>query len=195
VSFFEPVVLEPVVLEGEYVRLVPLEPAHVDALWAVAQDPEIWRFMPLRVTSRDELAFMVEYVRAVGQGFATVLRASGAPIGSTAFLAADPGNRRVEIGATWVTPAHQRSPVNTEAKLLQLTHAFEVLECARVELKTDARNERSRAAIGRLGASEEGTLRKHMLMPDGVWRDTVYFSILDTEWPDVKRRLQERLAR
>ncbi len=185
---------EPVVLEGNHVRLEPLTLEHVDALWAVAQDPEIWRYIPLPVRTRDELAFMVEYVGAVGQGFATVLRATDTPIGSTSFLAADEGNRRVEIGATWITPTHQRSGANTEAKLLQLRHAFEVLGCVRVELKTDARNQRSRDAISRLGATEEGTLRKHMLLPDGTWRDSVYFSIVDTEWPDVRRRLEDRLA-
>jgi N-acetyltransferase len=185
---------EPVVLEGNHVRLEPLTLGHVDALWAVAQDPEIWRYIPLPVRTRDELAFMVEYVGAVGQGFATVLRATDTPIGSTSFLAADEGNRRVEIGATWITPTQQRSGANTEAKLLQLRHAFEVLGCVRVELKTDARNQRSRDAISRLGATEEGTLRKHMLLPDGTWRDSVYFSIVDTEWPDVRRRLEDRLA-
>ncbi len=184
----------PVVLEGEHVRLEPLTAGHVEALWTVAQDPEIWRYIPFPVRTRDELAFMVEYVDAIGQGFATVLRATDTPIGSTAFLAADEGNRRLEIGATWITPAHQRSAANTEAKLLQLAHAFEVLGCARVELKTDARNQRSRDAIARLGATEEGTFRKHMLLPDGTWRDSVYFSIVDAEWPSVRHRLEERLA-
>jgi RimJ/RimL family protein N-acetyltransferase len=182
-------------LEGEHVRLVPLGPQHVDALWAVAQHPEIWRFMPFPVTTRAELALMVEYVLGIGHGFATVLRSTENPIGATAFLAPDEANRRVEIGATWITPAHQHSAANTEAKLLQLGHAFDVLGCARVELKTDARNVRSRAAIARIGATEEGTLRKHMLLPDGTWRDSVYFSIVDTEWPAVKRRLAALLHR
>jgi RimJ/RimL family protein N-acetyltransferase len=186
--------IEPVTLEGEHVRLEPAGPEHLERMWAVAQDPQIWRFIPRPVTSKDELTIMVEYLRAVGFPFATVARATGAVVGSTAFLAPDAANRRVEIGATWITPAAQRSAVNTEAKLLQLTHAFEVLGCARVEFKTDARNERSRAALARIGATEEGTLRKHMLVSDGVWRDSVYFSILDTEWPDVRRRLRDRLA-
>lgn len=187
--------LEPVTLEGEHVRLEPAGPEHIDPMWAVAQDPDIWRYIPRSVTSRDDLVFWVEYLDNVGLGFATVQRATGSVIGGTAFLAPDAGNRRVEIGATWITPAAQRSAANTEAKLLQLTHAFEVLGCARVEFKTDARNERSRAALARIGATEEGILRKHILMPDGVWRDSVYFSILDTEWPAVRGRLQERLAR
>ena len=186
--------VEPVILEGEHVRLEPAVPGHLDAMWAVAQDPDIWRYIPIAVTTRDDLAFWVEYLNSVGVPFATVLRSTGDVIGGTAFLAPDSGNRRVEIGATWVTPSRQRSAANTEAKLLQLTHAFEVLGCARVELKTDARNRRSRAAIARIGATEEGTLRKHMLMPDGVWRDSVYFSILDTEWPAVRARLERRLA-
>ena len=187
--------LEPVTLEGDHVRLEPAGPEHLDAMWAVAQDPEIWRYIPLSVTSRDELAFMVDYLRAVGLAFATVQRSTGAVIGGTAFLAPDAANQRVEIGATWITPAAQRSAANTEAKVLQLTHAFEVLGCARVEFKTDSRNVRSRAALARIGATEEGTLRHHMLLSDGVWRDSVYFSILDSEWPDVDRRLRERLAR
>lgn len=114
-------------------------------------------------------------------------------MGGTGFLAPDAANRRVEIGATWITPDRQRTAINTEAKLLQLTHAFEVLGCARVEFKTDARNARSRAALARIGATEEGTFRKHMLLPDSTWRDSVYFSVLDTEWPDVSARLRNRI--
>jgi N-acetyltransferase len=185
----------PVTLEGEHVRLEPAGPEHVDALWAAGAHPELWRYMPVSVRSRDDLAFMVEYANANGCSYATVDRADDRVIGATAFLAPDAGNRHVEIGATWITPARQRSAANTEAKLLQLTHAFETLECARVEFKTDARNEKSRSALARIGATEEGTFRKHMLMPDGAWRDSVWFSIVDTEWPSVRARLEGLLGR
>jgi RimJ/RimL family protein N-acetyltransferase len=186
---------EPGVLTGRHVRLEPAGPEHVDALWAVAQHPEIWRFMPFTLQTRADMASLVHYGRAVGCSFATFDRASGEVVGGTAFLAPDAGNRRVEIGATWVTPPRQRSAVNTEAKVLQLRFAFETLECARVEFKTDVRNVRSRAALLRIGATEEGVFRKHMLMPDGVWRDSVWFSIIDTEWPDVRSHLRSLLAK
>src|SRR5581483_2850906 len=125
--------------------------------------------------------------------FATVERNSGQVIGSTRFMNIDRVNRRVEIGSTWIVPAWQRTAVNTEAKYLMLKHAFEVWGCMRVELKTDALNQRSRQAILRLGAKEEGTLRKHLVTWTGRVRDSVYFSILDTEWPNVKTGLEERL--
>ena len=185
--------IEPVVLEGRHVRLEPAGLEHIDRLWAVADDASIWRYIPLPVRDRAEMAFFVEYLRATGCYFATVERATDTVVGGTGFLAPDEANRRVEIGATWITPSRQRSAINTEAKLLQLMHAFEVLGCARVEFKTDARNERSRAALTRIGAREEGTLRKHMLLPDGTWRDSVYFSILDSEWPDVAADLERRI--
>ncbi len=126
--------------------------------------------------------------------FATVNRGSGQVIGSTRFMNIDRTNRRVEIGSTWIVPAWQRTAVNAEAKYLMLQHAFEVWKCIRVELKTDALNEKSRNAILRLGAKEEGTLRKHVITWTGRARDSVYFSILDTEWPQVKARLEGKLA-
>jgi RimJ/RimL family protein N-acetyltransferase len=124
-----------------------------------------------------------------------VERSSGRVIGSTRFMNIDRVNRRVEIGSTWIAPAWQRTAVNTEAKYLMLKHAFEVWGCVRVELKTDALNQQSRDAILRLGAKEEGTLRKHLLTWTGRIRDSVYFSILDTEWPEVKARLDKKLAK
>lgn len=187
--------IEPVTLEGTHVRLEPADAEHVDRLWAAAQHHEIWRYMPFRMDDRAAMSFLVDFTRASGLGFATIDRETGEVVGGTAFLAPDPGNRHLEIGSTWITPAHQRSAVNTEAKLLQLTHAFERLGCARVEFKTDARNERSRAALLRIGATEEGTFRKHMLMPDGVWRDSVWFSIVDSEWPSARERIEGLLAR
>jgi len=127
--------------------------------------------------------------------FTTIERASGRIVGSTSYLAIEPAHKRLEIGSTWITPSHQRSPVNTEAKLLQLTHCFEVLGCNHVEFKPDARNAQSRAALARIGAQEEGTFRAHMVMPDGALRDSVYFSVIAPEWPEVKRRLLRMNAR
>jgi RimJ/RimL family protein N-acetyltransferase len=126
--------------------------------------------------------------------FATVESKSGRVIGSTRFMNIDRANRRVEIGYTWIAPAWQRSAVNTEAKYLMLRHAFEVWQCMRVELKTDALNQKSRNAVLRIGAREEGTLRKHLITWTGRVRDTVYFSILDAEWPEVRARLEAKLA-
>jgi RimJ/RimL family protein N-acetyltransferase len=136
----------------------------------------------------------IEQERGESIVFATVERSLSRVIGSTRFMNIDWANRRVEIGSTWIAPPWQRTPVNTEAKYLMLQHAFEVWKSIRVELKTDALNERSRNAILRLAAKEEGTLRKHLVTWTGRVRDTVYFSILDTEWPQVKARLETRLA-
>jgi RimJ/RimL family protein N-acetyltransferase len=127
--------------------------------------------------------------------FATVERATGRVIGSSRFGNYVEPHRRIEIGWTWISPPWQRTAVNTEAKLLMLTHAFETLNCRRVELKTSAVNARSRAAMLRIGAIEEGTLRQHMINPDGSSRDSVYFSILDGEWPTAKERLRGMLNR
>ena len=181
--------VEPVTLVGKYVRLEPATPDRLDDAWRAGDHPEIWRYSPFALRTRDDMAFRIEYVNASGTGFHTVERASDEIVGGTAFLAPDEANRSLEIGATWITPARQRSMVNTEAKLLQLMHAFEVLGCERVYFKTDSRNERSRAALARLGAIEEGTLRRHMLLHDGTWRDSVYFSVIRPEWPAVRERL------
>ncbi|HEX9794610.1 MAG TPA: GNAT family protein [Planctomycetota bacterium] len=192
--------LPPLVLEGRHVRLEPLALAHVGALAAVGLDPAIWKWNPRPVGS---LAEMRDYVQGaldeqrhgVSLPFATVDRAGDRVVGSTRYGNVDLANRRVEIGWTWLAPAWQRTALNTEAKLLLLRHAFETLGCVRVELKTDALNARSRAAIARIGATEEGILRMHMLTASGRWRDTVYFSLLDAEWPAAKAALEERLAR
>jgi RimJ/RimL family protein N-acetyltransferase len=190
----------PVTLVGTGVRLVPLTLAHVPGLARVGLDPELWRWIPSPVASEAEMYTYVEVAleeqrRGAAIPFATLEQATGAVIGSTRFANISAADRRVEIGWTWVARAHQRTGANTEAKLLMLTHAFETLRAVRVELKTDALNEQSRAAILRLGAKEEGILRKHRLTSSGRWRDTVYFSVLDEEWPAVKARLQERLRR
>lgn len=186
-------------VEGKYVRLEPLTMGHLDGLCAVGLDPELWRWIPTQVRSREGMQAYVrkaldERQRGVSLPFATIFRETGQVAGSTRYLNMDLANRRVEIGATWIGRAWQRTAVNTEAKYLMLCHAFEVLGCFRVELKTDVLNERSRRAIMRLGAKEEGILRRHVVTDTGRVRDTVYYSILDSEWPAVKAALQAKLA-
>jgi RimJ/RimL family protein N-acetyltransferase len=193
-------VVEPVTLSGEFVRLEPLALAHVPALVEVGLDEEIWRWMVSQVrTPEDMLAYVESALSLAAAGealpFATVERASGRVIGSTRFGNIDRANRRVEIGWTWLGRAWQRTAANTEAKLLMLRHAFETLGCLRVEFKTDALNARSRAALLRIGATEEGTFRRHMVTESGRIRDSVYFSIIDTEWPAVRESLERRLRR
>jgi|SRR5689334_5625720 N-acetyltransferase len=192
--------IEPVTLRGSVVALEPMRMDHVDALTRVGLDPELWRWIPSSVSSAEEMRGYVataldEQRRGVSLPFVIIARDTEQVVGSTRYGNIDLANRRLEIGWTWVTAAHQRTAVNTEAKLLLLTHAFERLRVNRVELKTDALNLKSRAAITRLGAIEEGTLRKHLVTSTGRIRDTVYFSIIDTEWPAVKRRLEAWLQR
>jgi RimJ/RimL family protein N-acetyltransferase len=189
----------PVTLEGVHVRLEPLSLDHLDALCAAGLDPELWQWVPHRVLDR---AGMEEYVRTalderqrgVSIPFVTSLK-GGQAVGSTRYANISVRDGRLEIGWTWIGKPWQRSAVNTEAKYLMLRHAFEVLGCTRVELKTDGLNEKSRAAILRLGAKQEAVLRKHTLTYSGRIRDTVYFSILDDEWPAVKAGLEARLQR
>lgn len=193
-----PPALAPLALEGRVVRLEPLAERHLDALWRVAQEREIWRWYCVPVLSREDLAAWVEEALAEAANgrtlpFATCLRADGTVVGSTRFAAYSPENERVEIGWTFVGSPWQRSAVNTEAKLLMLRHAFEGLGLERVELKTDRLNEASRRAILRLGATEEGTLRSHMLCASGRRRDSVYYSILRAEWPTVRERLDRSM--
>lgn len=190
----------PVTLEGLVVRLEPLRPEHAEVFWNVAKNDveEIFRWIPYVVKTSDDFRAMVskalhEQERGESVPFATVERKSGRVVGGTRFMNIDRANRRVEIGSTWIAPAWQRTAVNTEAKYLMLRHAFEVWGCFRVELKTDALNQKSRNAILRIGAKEEGTLRRHVLTWTGRVRDSVYFSILDSEWPEVKSRLEQKL--
>ncbi len=187
-------------LEGTYVRLEPLRPEHAPMLWEIAKDhlDNLFQRIPYRLTSLDEFQefnrqVLEEQSRGHSVPFATIERNSNQIVGTTRFMSMDLANRKVEIGSTWIAPRWQRTVVNTEAKYLMLRHAFETWNCVRVELKTDALNLRSRQAILRLGAKEEGTLRKHMLTWNGRQRDSVYFSILDTEWPEVKARLEDKL--
>jgi RimJ/RimL family protein N-acetyltransferase len=187
----------PLTLEGSVVRLEPIREDHAELFWTVAKDDvdEIFQWIPYRMKSREDFQQVVakaldEEKRGESVVFATVERNSGRVIGSTRFMNIDRANRRVEIGSTWIAPAWQRSAVNTEAKYLMLRHAFEVWKCIRVELKTDALNQKSRNAILRIGAKEEGTLRRHVITWTGRVRDSVYFSILDNEWPEAKAKLE-----
>jgi len=187
------------ILEGRHVRLIPLQPGHSPELYRAGADPALWRFVPIRIDSQ---ADMDQYVRTAltsrdtgdSQPFAVTGRSDGRILGSTRFYSMSRPNRNLEIGYTWLAPAVWRSPVNTECKFLLLRYAFETLGCLRVALRTDVRNLRSRAAIERLGARQEGILRKHMILPDGHVRDTVYYSITDEEWPAVKIGLEEKMA-
>ena len=188
----------PVTLEGRRVRLEPLSQAHHADLAAVGLEEELWRWIPTPVRTPEEMSAYIataldEQARGVSLPFALIEKTSGRAIGSTRYGNIDRAHHRVEIGWTWVAPAWQRTAVNTEAKYLLLRHAFETLGCMRVELKTDSLNERSRAAILRIGAREEGTFRNHMITSTGRIRHTVYFSILDSEWPAVKSSLQSRM--
>lgn len=191
--------IEPVVLEGKHVRLEPLKLSHREALWEAARYPEIWRWMPYVIESVEHLGLLVQKLKeleASGTWLSFVIRelTTQELVGSTSYLNIDRENRRVEIGSTWITPAWQRSAVNTECKYLLLQHAFEALDCIRVEFKTDSLNAPSRRALARIGAKEEGVFRNHMVMPEGRLRDSVYFSIINSEWPEVKKLLQEKMA-
>ena len=193
-------VVEPITLQGQFVRLEPLRMEHLDALWSIGEDPDLWKLAPYQINSSEK---MRTYIRAALDGqelgvalpFATIWQATDEIVGSTRFGNIDAPNHRVEIGWTWIGKPWQRTPVNTEAKFLMLRHAFEVWHCIRVEFKTDVLNTRSRAAILRLGAKEEGILRHHMITDSDRLRDSVYYSIINDEWPDVKTHLQALLAR
>lgn len=190
---------QPVTLEGSVVVLEPLSLAHLDGLCRAGLDPALWEWTAVRVTTEAEMRAYVEEALAAREArraipFATVLKATREPVGSTRFGALDRENLRVEIGWTWVARPWQRSAVNTEAKLLMLTHAFESWGCRRVEFKTDRMNIVSRTALARLGAVEEGTLRSHMRVQGGRIRDSVYYSIIREEWPSVSAELRRRLS-
>ena len=190
--------LAPVTLEGSAVRLEPLSESHHDALCAVGLEPELWKWIPIQVLTRDQ---MMKYIRAVlaeqekgtSIPFATVERTSGKVVGATRFMNIDVPHKRVEIGSTWIAGPWQRSAINTEAKYLMMRQAFEAWGCNRVELKTDSLNSKSRNAILRIGAKEEGILRSHMVTWSGRLRDTVYFSVIAPEWPEVKANLEARM--
>ncbi len=191
--------LGPVVLEGPRVRLEPLRPEHAEDLLAAAADPLVWRWLPEQVPSRADLdRWLEEALRAQASGteypFAVVDLRSGRAVGSTRYMDVSAAHRAVEVGWTWYAPQAWGTAVNPEAKLLLLGHAFERWEAIRLYLKTDSLNLRSRAAILKLGARYEGDLRNHRIRPDGSYRHSSYYSILDTEWPAVKAGLLARLA-
>ena len=190
----------PVVLDGDRVRMEPLRFDHLADLSLVAYDPPLWRWTIMGPQDEAGLRRWVETALAnaeagVERPFATIDRTSGRAIGSSRFLSIVPEHRRLEIGWTWVGTAFQRTGANREAKLLQLTHAFETLGAQRVEFKTHSRNERSRNALAGIGATFEGVFRNHMIMPDGSIRHSAYFSITSEEWPAVKARIVAGLAR
>jgi len=188
------------VLDGEFVRLEPISLDHLAGLIEAGRDARIWTWMPADGSTADGMAAIVESAVAALEArtmlpFVTIERASGRVVGSSRYLNIAPADLRLEIGWTWIDPAFQRTAVNTEAKLLMLGRAFDELGCRRVELKTDALNEQSRAAILGIGATFEGIFRRHMVMTGGRARDSAYYSILDDEWPVIRDRLRARLER
>jgi RimJ/RimL family protein N-acetyltransferase len=193
--------IEPVMLEGRRVRMEPLALSlHWEGLLAIALDPDLWRWTLNVVENEDDLKRYLdealrEQVKGVSLPFATIDAESGRVAGCTRFGNIERRHRRVEIGWTWVGKPYQRSHVNTEAKYLMMRHAFEVWGCQRVELKTNLLNERSRNAMKRIGCVEEGVMRRHMVSDRGVVRDTIYYSVIDSEWPAVKARLESLMAR
>ena len=194
-----PLIVEKVVLEGEHVRLEPLEMDHLDALWEVAAEPALWRWIPFPVRSRDDLRAYID-IALEGRAahlmlpFVTTERASGRVIGSSRFGNIAAADYRAEIGWTWVGVPWQRSAVNSEAKLLMLDHAFGTWHCHRVEFKTDSLNEQSRAGLLGIGATFEGIFRDHMVTHTGRMRHSAWYSITDDDWPTVRERLVARIA-
>lgn len=193
-------IVEPVVLDGRRVRLEPLRMDHLPALAEVAFTPAIWRWMPMHVTSEAELRLWMEQAleqAAAGTALPWVTwdKAAGKVIGSTRYMEIDRRHRGLGIGWTWLTPAWQRSGINVEAKYLQLRHAFEALNAIRVALRTHHQNLPSQTAIAALGAKHEGVFRNHMIMPDGSFRNSVWYSIVQDEWPEIKAGLEARMAR
>ena len=193
--------ISPVILNGKYVRLEPMTEDHIPGLAEIGVGQTFWDFMLYgRMDSVEDMRNWVRDILSRAQNgtdlpFVAIHLASGKVAGATRYLNIMPKDRGLEIGGTWYGTEYQRTPVNTECKYLLLTHAFERLGCIRVQLKTDLRNVRSQNAIERIGAKREGILRNHMILPSGQFRDSVFYSILDSEWPEVKKRLEVILAR
>jgi len=190
--------VEPITLKGKYVTLEPISTEHVNELCKVGLNASIWKWAPEPILTKELMASYVdraltEQHNGVSLPFVTRENTSGKIVGSTRFGNIDVPNKHVEIGWTWLAPEWQRTYVNTEAKLLMLQHAFEVWNCIRVEFKTDSLNERSRNAILRIGAKQEGIHRNHMITESGRFRHSVFFSIIDTEWNEVKEKLSSKL--
>lgn len=196
-----PMVVEPVVLEGQYVRLEPLSMEHHAGMCSIGLDEELWRWTPTAVTNPDEMRkFIEQALKQRDEGsvltFATFYKPDNVLVGSSRYMNIDHANHRLEIGSTFVGRQWQRTLVNTEAKYLMLRHAFETLGCLRVEFKTDSLNEKSRNALLRVGAKQEGIFRNHVICASGRIRHSVYFSITDEEWEaTVKADLEAKLAR
>jgi RimJ/RimL family protein N-acetyltransferase len=193
--------VEPVTLEGMHVRLEPMTEEHVPGLAEIGAGQEFWQFMLYgdMQNETDIRSWVGDILGRARKGtdlpFVVIHLESGRVAGATRYLNIAPRDRGLEIGGTWYGPEFQRTAVNTECKYLLLRHAFEDLHTIRVQLKTDLRNVRSQRAIERLGALREGVLRNHMILPDGSFRDSVFYSIIDTEWPSVKSRLEGMLNR
>jgi RimJ/RimL family protein N-acetyltransferase len=193
--------VQPVTLTGKYVRLEPMTVDHTEALAEIGVGQNFWDFMLYgnMNTIEDMRHWVMDILSRAEKGtdlpFVAVHLASGRVAGATRYLNIMPNDRGLEIGGTWYGPEFQRTAVNSECKYLLLRHAFETLGCIRVQLKTDLRNERSQKAIERIGGVREGVLRNHMILPDGRYRHSVFYSILDTEWPQVKERLEKMLER
>ena len=193
--------VKPVVLQGKYVRLEPMTESHIPALTEIGVGQPFWDFMVYGyMNSAEDMGNWVQEIlsraaKGTDVPFAAIHLASGRVAGATRYMNIMPKDRGLEIGGTWYGVEYQRTVVNTECKYLLLCHAFETLECIRVQLKTDLRNERSQKAIERIGAVKEGVLRNHMILPNGRIRHSVFYSILDSEWERVKKRLEEMLER
>ena len=193
-------VVKPVILTGKVVRLEPLSLDHVAGLTEVGLDDSIWQYMPYgAMRSETDIRRWVQSIldheaQGTDQPFVVIHLASGRVAGTTRYMEIRPEHHSLEIGGTWYGAEYRRTKVNTECKYLLLKHAFEALKCIRVQLKTDSRNERSQRAIERIGARREGLLRNHMILPDGYYRHSIYYSILDSEWPMVKIKLEEMLS-
>ncbi len=193
--------ISPVILNGKYVRLEPMTEDHIPGLAEIGVGQTFWDFMLYgRMDSVEDMRNWVRDIlsraeKGTDLPFVVIHLASGKVAGATRYLNIMPKDRGLEIGGTWYGTEYQRTPVNTECKYLLLTHAFEKQECIRVQLKTDLRNVRSQNAIERIGAKREGILRNHMILPSGQFRDSVFYSILDSEWPEVKKRLEELIVR
>jgi RimJ/RimL family protein N-acetyltransferase len=191
--------VKPVVLTGKHVRLEPMTEEHIPGLAEIGAGQTFWDFMLYgNINTVDDMRNWVQDIlsraeKGTDLPFVVIHLASGRVAGATRYLNIMPKDRSLEIGGTWYGAEFQRTPVNTECKYLLLAHSFETLGCIRVQLKTDLRNERSQKAIERIGAVKEGILRNHMILPDGRFRHSVFYSILDTEWPAVKRRLEKMM--
>lgn len=191
----------PLTLTGKHVRLEPMTEAHIPVLATIGAGQEFWDFMVYgKMENEDDMRGWVRDIlsraeKGTDLPFVAIHLASGRVAGATRYLNIMPNDKGLEVGGTWYGLDFQRTPVNTECKYLLFRHAFETLGCIRVQLKTDLLNERSQKAIGRIGAVKEGVLRNHMILPDGRVRHSVFYSILDTEWPDVKKKLEEMMER